>query len=364
MSKKKKSNIGDMPAGTAKAHLRKKIIFELLEHMQKNICYWCNKPIVSATEFAIGHLDSNPELFWDLKNLVFAHPSCATGGGIQQEKQMNNTLFDVQLQDKNGNKLPTYNHDGKLYIAGEINQEYFIKITNKSFYRLEAVITVDGRDVLCGEIGDVKNSGYVIEPYKTASIKGFRQNMDEVAAFKFGKPKGAYATKMGSGENVGIIGVAVYMEKENWYWISNIGTLTLTPPLQIKLPQYYHWWQNGTHFYNPFDHQITCDTSEINILRSNNTSNYSTCSTTNGFIKQSSNEEYLSEIGTEYGETKKDSVTNTTFTRKNTEPNEIWLGYYDTKAGLIAKGVPIVEKKEPKAFPNTPERKFCPPPPK
>ena len=52
-----------------------------------------------------------------------------------------------------------------------------------------------------------------IEEKFPVEIDGFRQSMDEVAAFRFGSVRGSYAGQKGNDRNVGVIGVAVFAER-------------------------------------------------------------------------------------------------------------------------------------------------------
>ena len=44
----------------------------------------------------------------------------------------------------------------------------------------EAVATVDGLDVISGRTGSFENRGYVLLPWSSVEIDGFRQSRDEV----------------------------------------------------------------------------------------------------------------------------------------------------------------------------------------
>ncbi len=57
------------------------------------------------------------------------------------------------------------------------------------------------------------NAATSSDPRAEIEIDGFRQNMDEVAAFRFGSVRGSYAgQKTGDTRNVGVIGVALFNE--------------------------------------------------------------------------------------------------------------------------------------------------------
>jgi len=122
-------------------------------------------------------------------------------------------LLSVRLVDAGGAPLPTFANGGRNLAQGEVGQRYMIEIVNQSANRFEAVVTVDGLDVIDGKPGALAKRGYLVAPFATVDIDGFRQSMDEVAAFRFGSVRGSYAGQKGNDRNVGVIGVAVFAER-------------------------------------------------------------------------------------------------------------------------------------------------------
>ena len=123
-------------------------------------------------------------------------------------------LVSVDLEDASGRPLPTYWHQGAVYVAGQPGMAYRIRLTNLTGERLEAVVSVDGRDVVTGRLGDYRRQrGYVLDPYASITIDGFRRSLDHVAAFRFSSVPDAYSSRMGTPEHVGVIGVAVFRER-------------------------------------------------------------------------------------------------------------------------------------------------------
>jgi hypothetical protein len=111
--------------------------------------------------------------------------------------------------------VQTYWHGGSLYAAGQNGERYNLRVQNNTGERVEAVVTVDGRDVVSGELGNYKRQrGYVIEAYGSVVIEGFRQSLDQVAAFRFTDIGNSYSARRGSGQHVGVIGVAVFKEHQ------------------------------------------------------------------------------------------------------------------------------------------------------
>ena len=126
---------------------------------------------------------------------------------------VSNGLITVRLVDAGGAPLPTFSTGGNNLAQGDVGQRYMIELVNQSASRFEAVVTVDGLDVIDGRPGSLAKRGYLLQPFATVDIDGFRQNLDEVAAFRFGSVRGSYAASKGSDRNVGVIGVAVFSER-------------------------------------------------------------------------------------------------------------------------------------------------------
>jgi hypothetical protein len=123
----------------------------------------------------------------------------------------------VSVKDENSEPLEAIHLVDRTYIIGEQGQRYSVVIENHSAHRVEAVTTVDGLDVMNGRAGNVENRGYVVAPYQTITIDGFRQSQSAVAAFRFAKVADSYAAQTGTARNVGVIGIAFFDEAGDTY---------------------------------------------------------------------------------------------------------------------------------------------------
>lgn len=114
--------------------------------------------------------------------------------------------------DGRGRTLPLYREDQQYFLSANEGQSYVLKYSNSSAQTYEIVASVDGLDVINGQRASRYNSGYVLRPYSSLEIEGFRKSNDAVASFTFSKPKDAYAAHSASGSiyNTGVIGTAVY----------------------------------------------------------------------------------------------------------------------------------------------------------
>ena len=119
----------------------------------------------------------------------------------------------AELVDGSGRALPAFLHGGRRFVMGELGERYRIRVVNPTSSRVEAVVSVDGLDVLDGRPATTTKRGYIIPAFGETTIEGFRTSMDEVAAFRFSSVRDAYASRKGDDRNVGVIGVAFFRER-------------------------------------------------------------------------------------------------------------------------------------------------------
>jgi hypothetical protein len=88
-----------------------------------------------------------------------------------------------------------------------------VRLTNRTAARVLVVLSVDGVNAVSGESAAVGQTGYVLAPYQTADITGWRKSYAEAAAFYFTALPDSYAARTGRPDNVGVIGAAVFRER-------------------------------------------------------------------------------------------------------------------------------------------------------
>ena len=392
-----------MPYGTAEKRLRKAMIYELARQCGKTLCRWCETEIPSPDDLAVVHLQDwsdDADKFWDLNNVAFSHVSCAAArGGIQQEEETMERV-KVTIVDHQGTILPGVNHEGQIYVAGIKGLRYMVRVKNTTGKRVLAVITVDGRNVLSGQKGGFSDRGYILSPYESADIDGWRQTDEKVAAFVFGKKEGSYSAQKGSPENVGVIGVAVFEEKEiqRHPWIYTVG----------QTVHHHHHHDNFRLFstsdtggkpgvgevsitsdtmafepassvtYTAASASVAPDSAPASAVYSSTavpaSAELSMRSVKRGPQKRSrrggqqTNKAHHQEIGTEYGDSIDSHITTAPFTRATDNPCEVHEVRYDSMEALRAAGImrrrPKVTPKQPSAFPQEPEVSpgYCEPP--
>ena len=129
------------------------------------------------------------------------------------------SLISVGLRDQSGHFLPGLNVGDRWFVVGEEGRRYSIVVRNRSQWRLEVVLSVDGLDVMDGRPASFGKRGYLIDSHRELVVEGFRQSTEAVAAFRFGPVRESYAhQKYGDTRNVGVIGIAIFNERGTNPW--------------------------------------------------------------------------------------------------------------------------------------------------
>ncbi len=130
-------------------------------------------------------------------------PACAAGN-----------LVDMQIVDRGrGELLSTWRYRGASYVAGRPGDRYAVRLTNRSGARVLVVLSIDGVNAVSGETASTGQTGYVLGPWQTAEITGWRKSYSEAAAFYFTALPDSYAARTDRPDNVGVIGAAVFRER-------------------------------------------------------------------------------------------------------------------------------------------------------
>ncbi|MBI4953577.1 MAG: hypothetical protein HY908_16250 [Myxococcales bacterium] len=134
---------------------------------------------------------------------------------------VHNGFIEVGLRDGTGNFLNGFSANQDNFVTGRAGDRYTIFVRNHSPGRVEAVVSVDGLDVIDGKAASFTKRGYLLDPNGSLEIEGFRQSENAVAAFRFGSVRDSYAAlKHGDTRNVGVIGAAFFHERGDnpWTW--------------------------------------------------------------------------------------------------------------------------------------------------
>ena len=283
--------------------------------------------------------------------LCFASPAAAHPAGP-------NASYTLSVQDERGRELPTFHHQGQTFVLGTYGERYTLRVENRTARRVEAVVSVDGRDVVSGRVGDyVRERGYLIDPYDRLLIEGFRQNFEQVAAFRFTSPGGSYSARMGTPQNVGVIGVAIFPERT--YEVARPKMATPSAPRSQP-----HELERGGLGSGRSADASSAPSGGYDDAPARHEARKSGAPAPDAALSPRASTDNL---GTEYGESMSSSVREVEFRRANAaHPAALITLRYDDRAGLLSRGValdpprPTRRRCGPEAFPSS---RFAPPPP-
>jgi hypothetical protein len=242
------------------------------------------------------------------------------------------SLADVTIYDRSsGRLLPTYQSEGRWYVAGRPGNEYEIRIRNQSGTDVLAVTSVDGINVVTGESAVLVQSGYVLSNGRQLQIKGWRKDMTRVAAFYFTSLDDSYAARTGRPHNVGVIGVALFKRKlEPPVFLEQRSKLRASPESEAARDA-----QSGR-----------ADSAEP--------------PATPGPGAQAPSVPAEKSLGTGHGRSETSHARYTSFERESDRPNEVIAIYYDSYANLVDRGIILdAAPRDPQPFPA----RFVPDPP-
>ncbi len=124
-------------------------------------------------------------------------------------------LVELDVIDRDsGQWLPEYGHRGDTWIAGVPGHRYSVRLTNTTGERVLLVLSVDGVNAVTGQTASPSQGGYVLDPWESTEIAGWRKSLDDVAQFLFTDLPDSYAARTGRPDDVGVIGIAVFRERQ------------------------------------------------------------------------------------------------------------------------------------------------------
>lgn len=221
---------------------------------------------------------------------------------------------DVTIHDRAENRtLPVYRHAGRYYVVGKPGNEYQVNIRNSQAGEVLAVISVDGVNAVSGETANWSQTGYVLSPYASFGIKGWRKSMQRVAAFFFTELENSYAARTGRPDHVGVIGVAVFRRKSE-------------PAASINRD--YRQRREASAAESP-------ESDAGNAAKEPGRAAAAPQAST--VVPQPSVPE--KSLGTGHGRRETSLVRYTSFERASSVPDEVITIYYDSYRNLVARGV-------------------------
>lgn len=241
--------------------------------------------------------------------------------------------------------LPAVHVRGQWYCEAPKSGVYSVRVTNDRAMRRLVVLSVDGVNVLDGEDAGYGGAGYVLAPWETVDVPGWRRSDKTVAAFEFRAEGESYAAKTGRGTaNVGVIGAAVFEERvvPPWAWNRERSLRRREPTYRIQSVLKSFGSPNADTTYS----------SSSTVFGNNETS----CSV--------GPEMSFGDVGTGYGAETTFHTHATSFQRATTTPSMIVELRYATRERLASWGIIVSQntKAPPCAFPASAGPSVPPPP--
>jgi hypothetical protein len=191
----------------------------------------------------------------------------------------------------------------------------------------------------------------VLDPFDVLIIEGYRQSLDNVAAFRFSDLESSYSARLGTPANVGVIGVAAFAEKVS----KRRHKLPLAPidgdpfPGEDAAPRPAPAVVSGSERARAKSERREGSAADMSWAAP----------------------EQPGSLGTEYGESTFAPVEEVPFKRAHSkQPDQLLVVRYDSMQGLRARGV-LFDETPPRRPIRTWEREpvrpsnreFAPPPP-
>jgi hypothetical protein len=255
-------------------------------------------------------------------------------------------IAQVTIIDRSGGvELTPHLYRGEYWVAGTPGANYAIEIRNRIGERILAVTSVDGVNVISGATAGWNQTGYVFDPGEGYQVTGWRKSDAEVAAFTFTASPNSYAERTGRPANVGVIGVAVFRERQP--------QAVYVPPVIAPAPE-------------PPESARASKRQPMRPYQPTEKSAAEGASRSEATVQTDRPAMAAPKLGTGHGEREVSYVNHTEFARMQPQPNEVIRIRYDSFDNLVAMG--IVARPHPtlpagNPFPASGAEQYVPDPP-
>jgi hypothetical protein len=266
--------------------------------------------------------------------------ACAEARPITDGRPLMNAAGGYELQVLvDGMPAPTFFQRGGSYVMGQQGERYTLRILNHTARRIEAVVSVDGRDVVDGRGADYRSKrGYLVPAYGSVDIDGWRLSSAQVAAFRFSSVAESYAARTGSSREVGVIGAAIFPER-----------IPPRPLYPYRRPMELPYGDGGGPYPGPMPRKSDAAEPMGDAMNESAPAPRAEAPSA-GRAAPSSPSRSLAEseasrrpgLGTEFGEAVGSSVREVSFARANPSSPSVVLGArYNDRDGLVALGINV-----------------------
>jgi hypothetical protein len=229
-------------------------------------------------------------------------------------------LVDVQVVDQDaGNLLQRMSYSGRDYIAGQPGHRFAVTLQNRTGERVLAVLSVDGVNAISGQTASSSQAGYVLDPWQSIQVSGWRKSYSDIAEFYFTDLPDSYAARTGRPDNVGVIGVAAFRERR-------IEPVPYYPPPQIGIEERENAADSA---------RASAEAAPAAQAKSSG----ALAGASAPYESRRDQSAARQELGTGHGQRRYDPVSQTQFERESSRPNQVVSLFYDSYEALAARGV-------------------------
>lgn len=149
---------------------------------------------------------------------LFAAPAMARTTVVDRAYEAGRGPIEVEVKVA-GRSAPLFlasNRPDRWYLEAREGAKYEIKVRNRTGQRVGFVLAVDGLNAIDGRLsaGVSHEPMYVLDPYASSTIKGWRKDLKNVSRFVFVDERRSYAERTGQGNgDLGWIRVTAFHEQ-------------------------------------------------------------------------------------------------------------------------------------------------------
>jgi hypothetical protein len=248
-------------------------------------------------------------------------------------------LVDLAVVDRDtGSTLQTWNHHGRCYIPGEPGHRYAVRMSNRTGERVLVVLSVDGVNAVTGQTAGSDQAGYVLGPWESAEITGWRKSYSDVAQFVFTALEDSYAARTGRPDNVGVIGIAVFRERH----VEPVYQRPYSPPVAERDDERYDGPYAAERKAAPASATAAPAAQAAGSAYGGEYAREKAAKDSraqNSYESGSLDSLAKQEIGTGHGAREYAPTSETTFERMSSSPQQVSELYYDTAEQLVERGI-------------------------
>ena len=239
-------------------------------------------------------------------------------------------LVDLSVVDRDtGSTLQTYTQHGRRYVPGEPGHRYSLRLSNHTSQRVMVVLSVDGVNTVTGQTADTDQAGYVLDPWQTTEIAGWRKSYSDIAQFVFTALDNSYAARTGRPDNVGVIGMAVFRERAS--------EPVYQPPMYT--PSVAERQDKDGSRDRRYEARAVAPSSAPSASTAAQAEGSDYAKKSTGIMNSAATDSVAQEIGTGHGDREYAPTSQTSFDRLSSSPQQVSQLFYDTPQQLVARGI-------------------------